>query len=347
MPVTVIVGGQFGSEGKGKVAHFMAQEQDADVAIRVGGPNSGHTVISDRGEELKFQHLPTAAILPDVTCVLGAGSYIDLDVFKREVDYLGLGPDRVMVDPNAMVITEADKEAEREADLQESVGSTLSGTGAALERRVRRERPRYTAQDEERLQKFVQPVKRFLKDSLDQEDRIILEGTQGYGLSNLHAPDYPYATSRDTTAAGFASEAGLSPLDIDDVVLVLRAFPIRVAGNSGPLPREIDWRTVTRESGYPNPIKEFTTVTGRRRRVARFHPDIVREAIVVNKPSITVLNHVDYVDYKTRESERITEKAISFISQIEKKIGEVIDYWGCSPSMISPLKNKDKLKNAR
>jgi adenylosuccinate synthase len=235
MPVTVIVGGQFGSEGKGKVAHFMAREQDADVAIRVGGSNSGHTVISERDEELKFQHLPTAAILPDVTCVLGAGSYIDLDVFEREVDYLGLTPDRVIVDPNAMVITEGDKEAEREAGLQKSVGSTLSGTGAAVERRVRRERPRHTAQDEKRLRRFVTPVKPFLRDSLDKEDRIILEGTQGYGLSNLHAPDFPYATSRDTTAAGFVAEAGLSPTDVDDVVLVLRAFPIRVSGNSGKI----------------------------------------------------------------------------------------------------------------
>jgi len=63
---------------------------------------------------------------------------------------------------------------------------------------------------------------------------VIIEGTQGFGLSLLHAADYPYVTSRDTTAAAFVSEAGLSPLDVDDIVLVLRAFPIRVGGNSGP-----------------------------------------------------------------------------------------------------------------
>lgn len=337
MPLTVIVGGQFGSEGKGKVAHFMAQEQDADVAIRVGGSNSGHTVISERGEELKFQHLPTAAILPDVTCVLGAGSYIDLDVFEREVDYLGLTPDRVMVDPNAMVITEDDKEAEREARLQESVGSTLSGTGAALERRVRRERPRHVAQDEERLQKFVQPVKSFLRDSLNRGERIILEGTQGYGLSNLHAPDYPFATSRDTTAAGFVSEAGISPIDVGEVVLVLRAFPIRVAGNSGPLPREIDWETIKQDAGYPRPIKEFTTVTGRERRVARFDPDIVKKAIKVNRPTKIVLNHLDYVDYRYRKTKEATNEVIHFVHNVEESIENKINFLGYSPSSLSRL----------
>ncbi len=49
MPVTVVVGGQFGSEGKGKVAHWLARELRASTAVRVGGPNSGHTVVADGG----------------------------------------------------------------------------------------------------------------------------------------------------------------------------------------------------------------------------------------------------------------------------------------------------------
>lgn len=75
MPVTVVVGGQFGGEGKGKVAHFLAQEMDARVTIRVGGTNSGHTVIDPRSNQpLILRQLPTAAILPSVFCVLGAPS---------------------------------------------------------------------------------------------------------------------------------------------------------------------------------------------------------------------------------------------------------------------------------
>ena len=87
MPVTVVVGGQFGSEGKGKVAHFFAQQQHASVAVRVGGSNSGHTVLDSSGTPIIFQQLPTAAILPKIQCVISAGSYIlDVQVFKLWLD---------------------------------------------------------------------------------------------------------------------------------------------------------------------------------------------------------------------------------------------------------------------
>ncbi|MCG8433688.1 MAG: adenylosuccinate synthetase, partial [Gammaproteobacteria bacterium] len=58
------MGGQFGSEGKGKVAHEFARMQRASVAVRVGGSNSGHTVVDPQGAPIVFRHLPTAAILP-------------------------------------------------------------------------------------------------------------------------------------------------------------------------------------------------------------------------------------------------------------------------------------------
>jgi adenylosuccinate synthase len=93
MPVTVVVGGQFGSEGKGKVAHFLAQETGASVAVRVGGSNSGHTVIDQSDTPIIFQQLPTAAILPNVTCVIGAGSYINPEILYhvRSIDHDTIG----------------------------------------------------------------------------------------------------------------------------------------------------------------------------------------------------------------------------------------------------------------
>jgi adenylosuccinate synthase len=113
MPVTVVVGGQFGSEGKGKVAHFFAKEHKATVAIRVGGTNSGHTVIDPSGAPLVFRQLPTAALLPHITCVLGAGSYIDLDILFDEIARVGLSEDRLLIDPNAMLITEHERLEEK------------------------------------------------------------------------------------------------------------------------------------------------------------------------------------------------------------------------------------------
>ena len=335
MPVTVVVGGQFGSEGKGKVAHFFAREMNASVAIRVGGPNSGHTVINPSGDPLILRQLPTAAILPSVTCILGAGSYIIPELLFQEILLTGLHKERLFIDPHAVVITDEELRSERESSLRQSIGSTQSGTGAAVSRRISRGSKGVFAANDERLKPFVRSVTTFLREQLTNNERIILEGTQGFGLSLLHSSYYPVVTSRDTTASGFLSEAGLSPFDVDDVIMVLRAFPIRVGGNSGHLPEEINWDQVTEESGSQAKIVEHTSVSKSVRRVAHFSPEIVLDAIRVNRPSRVVLNHVDYVDVNCFGSNSLTEKALRFVEQVELRIGSKIDYVGCGPASMS------------
>jgi adenylosuccinate synthase len=215
MPITIVVGGQFGSEGKGKVAHHFAREMGASTAIRVGGPNSGHTVIDSFGQALILRQLPTASILPDINCVLAAGSYVNPEVLLAEMERTGLPEERLLIDPRAVVITEAEQHEEREGLLQLRIGSTETGTGAAVRRRISRTSNIRFAETEERLRPFVRPVSSFLRSRLECNERVIIEGTQGFGLSLLHSKYYPYVTSRDTTAAGFLSETGLSPLDVD------------------------------------------------------------------------------------------------------------------------------------
>lgn len=341
MPVSIIVGGQYGSEGKGKVAHALAKEMGASVAVRIGGPNSGHTVIDPSGAAIIFKHLPTAAILPDVICVLAAGSYINPDILLEEIKIAGLGENRLIIDPNAAVITDIELAEERESRLREEIGSTLSGTGAAVAKRIQRGGNLKLAKDDERLAPYIQPTIPFMRARLSKRERVIIEGTQGFGLSLLHSQHYPFTTSRDTTAAGFLSEAGLGPLDVDDVVLVLRAFPIRVPGNSGPLSGEIDWDVVTKESGKESSLLELTSVTRTVRRVARFEPEIVRQALAANNPSRIVLNHVDYVDANCAISNSLTNHAAQFVQGIEASISRDIDYFGFSQSsLISKMCNK-------
>ena len=333
MSVTVVVGGQFGSEGKGKVAHEFARRQDASIAVRVGGSNSGHTVI-DRGIARVFRHLPTAAILPDVLCMIPAGSYIDPDVLQTEVSSIDLSPDRLVIDPNAVVITEREKQEEATSGLRETIGSTGSGTGAAVIRRIARDRTVCFAAHDDQLRPYARPVRALIRERLDRGERIIIEGTQGFGLSLLHSQDYPNVTSRDTTAAGFISEAGLSPLDVDDVILVIRAFPIRVAGKSGDLPLEIDWETVAKEGGHRQEFVERTSVTGKIRRVARFDPDVVRAAIGANQPTRIVLNHLDYVDSNCDSFGDLTPKARAFVRDLEAAISLRVDFVGISASSL-------------
>jgi adenylosuccinate synthase len=161
----------------------------------------------------------------------------------------------------------------------------------------------------------------------------VVEGTQGFGLSLLQGGFWPKATSRDTTAAAFLAEAGLSPLDVDDVTMVIRCHPIRVAGDSGPLPGQTSWEHIASEAGITEDIRELTTVTARIRRVGRFDPEIVRRAIQANQPTRIVLNHLDYVDPRVRDGS-LTAKAGAFIEAVEADIGHRIDWLGIGPGKI-------------
>jgi adenylosuccinate synthase len=343
MPVTVVVGGQFGSEGKGKVAHYLAKEMDASVAIRCGGPNSGHTVIDPKGRPIIFQQLPTPSILPDISIVLCAGSYIDFGILMKEIRIAGLNSERLLIDPNAVVITQEIRLTERNSGLTDLIGSTGSGTGEAILRRIQR-KPNVTfAKDIPDFLPYLGDTRSFLRNRLSSNERIILEGTQGFGLSLLHSPFYPYVTSRDTTAGSFLSESGLSPLDVDDVVLTIRTFPIRVSGNSGPLFKETQWDAVTKQSGSSSPILEYTSVSKKLRRVGKFDPDIVRHAIIANNPTRIILNHLDYIDVGCAVIAGNTRKTLTFIELVEESIGREVDFIGFGPGVLK-THTKDSVK---
>lgn len=332
MPVSIVVGGQYGSEGKGKVAHYLAREKGASVAIRCGGTNSGHTVIDEKGSAQIFQQLPTAAILPGVKLALSAGTYIDLEILNNEIERACVDADRLSIDPFAVIITEHHKRIEKETRLIDRIGSTGSGTGAAVIARIQRDQDLKFAKDSPDLSGFIADVGQDLRQRLQRGERLILEGTQGFGLSPLHSGMNPYVTSRDTTAAGFLSEVGLSPMDVDEIVMVIRAFPIRVGGASGPLSDEIDWETISREGGHSKRLEERTSVTKTIRRVARFNPSIVSQAISVNNPTHIALNHLDYVSKNSLQGLVIK----NFVSDIENKIQRRIDYLGHGPHKLTP-----------
>jgi len=327
MSVTIIFGGQFGSEGKGKVAHYFAKKERADYCIRVGGSNSGHTVYRNT-EKMIFRVLPTGAIEENTTAVLPAGSYIDLSILKQEIKASGLPDNRLLIDENAAIITNEFINIEKESTIRRDIGSTESGTGAAVIERIRRTKGiKLLARDFDELKPFVCNTKKVLRDACNENKKIIAEGTQGFGLSLLHAKEYPYVTSRDTSAAAVLSECGLSPFDVENIVMVIRAFPIRVSGNSGPLPNEITWVDLQSELGYNEDMTEYTSCTNRVRRVARFDADVVNRSIICNKPNCIVLNHLDYIDPLCRAGV-ITDKVRSFVDSVSGSIDCKIDYAG-------------------
>ena len=333
MGLSIVVGGQYGSEGKGKASLFFAKKLNASCVIRTGGSNSGH-VVFDNGRRYAFQILPVASVLGNTTCVLPAGSYIDLAILQREIGWTGIGKDRLKVHPNAVIIDGDLKNREHDAGIDSSIGSTLSGTGAGVVARASRSMSVRLAKDEPSLKEYIADTVEHVRNLLDWHHEVLIEGTQGFGLSVFQTPEYPFATARDTTASGFLSEAGMSPLDVTGIVLVIRSFPIRVAGNSGPLPNETTWEEVTRFSGSTTPLTERTTVTDRIRRVAFFDESIVRKAIVSNQPTVIAMNHVDYFDYSIHDQERLSAKADEEVRKIEMKIGRTIDYVGTGGEIL-------------
>ena len=137
MPVTVVVGGQFGSEGKGKVAHWLARLQRPRYAVRVGGPNSGHTVV-ENGRRVVLRHLPTPNLTNDVIGIVPAGAYLDLDILLREIEETGLTRDRLLIHPSAVVLDDSMRADERAAGLLEGIASTGQGVGGAVAQRTMR-----------------------------------------------------------------------------------------------------------------------------------------------------------------------------------------------------------------
>jgi adenylosuccinate synthase len=331
MPVSVVVGGQYGSEGKGKVALHIAQTTEAAAVVRVGGPNSGHTGLDSQGRPWIFRQLPASCLARNALVILPAGSLIDPEILRHEIEQVQLDEKRLFIDRRATVVTASHRHSESDEGIIETIGSTGSGTGAALRERLSRRAAHELAADNPYLRKFIHPfIPDLLRPLLDQGERIVIEGTQGFGLSVWHGPVFPNATSRDTTAANFVAETGLAPHDVDDVVLAIRSFPIRVGGNSGPLQDEIDWQTLASEARLAPDYVELTSATKRVRRVARFHADIVRQAIVVNRPHRIIMNHLDYIDPDVK-SGVLSAKALRFLAEVERSIERNIDLIGISP----------------
>lgn len=341
MSVWVVVGGQFGSEGKGKISAIITLQEQIDLCIRCGGPNSGHSFQKPDGKLVLLRQLPTGFVRPRTRLLIPAGGLVDLEVLWSEIEALGLDATRVGIDRNAMVITPVDRERERELRLSERLSSTLCGVGSAVARRALRTSDVQLAANAATTQDWLRPYITDVSDeanaAVDSGKKVLVEGTQGSGLSLYHSTFYPKTTSRDTNAAGFISEVGLSPRLISEIVLVFRTFPIRVAGaQAGPLSHELTWEELRRESNSPAPLEEYTSVTNKLRRVGRFDWDAARRAVTINRPTRIAVNFLDYLEDKNfgvSEWSVLTPAAKSFVKKLEGACGLPASCLGTGPRL--------------
>jgi adenylosuccinate synthase len=230
-----------------------------------------------------------------------------------------------------MIIEPADLSKERK--LVETIGSTGQGVGAATARRIlgRSEKKIRLAGEVPELKPYTtRPIRELLEQAYLDRHRILLEGTQGAGLSLYHGP-YPHVTSRDTTVAGCLAEAGIAPTRVRKIVMVCRTYPIRVQdprdATSGPMSEEISWKIISDRSGIP--LKELehlelTSTTHRKRRVGEFDWALLRKAASLNGPTDIALTFADYMSIKNtraRRFEQLTPETIRLTEEIEKVSG--------------------------
>ena len=295
--IEVVVGGQFGSEGKGHATAQLVNKLDASntevVLVRVGGPNAGHSAVDRHGHKWALRQIPVGAVI-NQTCpvVLGAGSEIDLAVLDDEITALEAAgipiQDRLQIDASATIIEPAHRTDEETNQLPARIGSTGKGIGAARADRIWRTAPifqnfhmveEYTPRID--YHPMVEEDTATMLQEADYEGvHIVVEGTQGYGLG-FHTEYYPYATSSDCTAQAFLSMVGILPINGLRVWIVYRTYPIRVAGHSGPLYRETTWEALAAATdGHIRP--ERTTVTQKVRRVGRWDDMLATKALLAN-----------------------------------------------------------------
>jgi adenylosuccinate synthase len=331
MPATVIVGLQWGDEGKGKTTDFLA-EQVAVVVRYQGGDNAGHTVVV--GEEtLKLQLCPSGVMYPHITSVIGNGVVVNPATLIAELDMLtskGIDVAKVRVSRSAHVIMPYHVALDRANEGRlggAKVGTTGRGIGPAYGDRawrlglrmedlltpdVLRERIVRALADKNlllssmgattfevdalvdqalawgrRLQPHLDDTTWIVQDALRRGDHVLLEGAQGT-LLDLDHGSYPFVTSSNPVAGGACTGGGIGPLQVDEVIGVMKAYSTRVG--SGPFPTELhdEIGTGIAERGH-----EFGTVTGRPRRVGWFDTVPLRYAVAVNSNSAIVLNKLD------------------------------------------------------
>jgi adenylosuccinate synthase len=323
--ITLVVGGQYGGEGKGKIAAFLAQQEKPDIVARTGGINSKHTVVTN-GTSFDLRQIPTAcAVGFSNKIVYGAGSLVHIPTLFEEMEKLNVSWSQVLIDKNTGVISEENIQEQRSDKRYAEIGSTLTGTGYATAQRALRKL--LLAKDFPELTEMLGDSPEVLFGALKENKTILVEGHQGTGLSNFHG-DYPYTSNRDSTAAELLSELGVGPKHELRIILAVKVFPTR--NHNGHLPNEIGIDEAERLG-----IKEYGGgswgIENKRRRVGRIDIAELVRAVQLNTPTEIALTGMDYLDPNSKDS--ISEAALS--AEAKQMITDIEEATKTPVSLIS------------
>ena len=326
MACTIIVGGFFGDEGKGKIVAHIAQQDRPAIISRGGvGPNAGHTVnIGDKTYGVRM--VPSGFVYEEALLCIGTGVLVDPRVFLKEVEMLGV-KGRAFVDERCGIIDEAHIQRDKGSDhLSKTIGSTGTGCGPANADRVMRIGRQ--AKDVPELSEYLMDVPAEINETLDDGDFVLIEGTQGFGIS-LYFGTYPYVTSKDTSASQMAADNGVGPTRIDDVIVVFKAYPTRVG--AGPFSTEM-----TPEEANEHGIEEFGTVTHRKRRIGEWDGEMAHRSAMINGGTQAAITGIDRIDpdcFGCSDYHKLSKAAKEFIKKAEDDIGAPVTLISTGPDI--------------
>ncbi|HMK93846.1 MAG TPA: adenylosuccinate synthetase [Candidatus Limnocylindrales bacterium] len=326
MPCTIIVGAFWGDEGKGKIISYLALKDKLDFCVRTGSVNAAHTVWFE-GKKYALHMVPAAFLNPDTRLLIAAGANVHVQKFLEEVEQTKV-KGRIGVDQNASIIEAKHSSEDKASAVNKGIGTTGWGVGPAIEERVRRTAK--LAKDIFELKAYVTDEIQEVNDALDADKKVLLEGTQGFMLSLFLSGGYPYVTGRDTSASAIASEAGVGPTRVDDVLIVYKSFMTRVGG--GPLPGEISKEEAQKRNWF-----ETAAGTGRDRRSAPFDFELAKKTARINGATQAAITKLDSLFPNCRGIRQYTnlpEEAKDFIREVETQTGLPVLLIGTGPEAM-------------
>ena len=325
MTSTVVVGGFFGDEGKGKIISYLAIKDNPTIIVRGGaGPNAGHT-IRDGDKVYKVRMLPSGFLNKNAKVMIGPGVVINPAVLKKEIEDFDVSG-CAFIDKHCGIIEETHLSRDSKGDLKEKIGSTGSGTGPANADRAMRVLK--LAKDFDSLSSLITDVPQEINSALSANEHVLIEGTQGTFLSLWHGT-YPFVTSKDVTASGICADVGIGPTKVNEVIVVFKSYVTRVG--TGPLDNELSLEDAEKK-GW----SEFGTVTGRQRRAADFNFDLARRAIMLNGATQISITKLDilFSDCAGKTSfDELSNDAKVFIKNIEDELNTPVTIIGTGPDV--------------
>lgn len=293
MSISIVVGGQYGAEGKDLITAALTQFDQYKILVKPGGPNSCHNY-SYQNKQYRFRMLPSGCHFDVEQIVFPAGSLIYLPQLFKEAKQYDIDLNKILIDPQAGIIENDTILDQKNDPFYKMFGSTNTGSGYSTALRAKR-RLRL-AQDVDEAQQFLNNTQAFLKTCVVKGTPVLVEGAQGYGLSNYHGT-YPNVTSRDTTVNAFMSQLGIGHKAIDKVYMVIKCFPTRNKIGEGELYEELSERFIRK---YRRQLLEYGGGSYQNgdlpRRVGLFDFDLLQRACIANSPDYLVLTGLDKLD---------------------------------------------------